>query len=117
LETYAAAEKWEAALDIAPALMQLDPEDPLGWVHRSYALHELKRTAKARDNLLRVVDNFPIKATLRCNLPCYESQLGRLEQAKQWLERAFKLGDAKKMKPAALDDPDLEPLWKGLGST
>lgn len=63
-EVYAAAKKWEARLDIAAALIQLDPDDPLGWVHRSYTLHELKRTAGARDNLLRVVDKFPISATM-----------------------------------------------------
>ena len=114
-EIYAAAKKWEATLDIAAALIQLDPDDPLGWVHRSYALHELKRTAEARDNLLRVVDRFPISATMRYNLACYECQLGRLEQAKGWLENAFRLGDAKKMKLRALDDHDLEPLWKQIG--
>jgi hypothetical protein len=42
--------------------------------------------------------------------------LGRLEQAKQWLEKAFALGDAMKMKLAAQDDPDLEPLWKHIGN-
>ena len=47
-EIYAAAKKWEATLDIAAAVIQLDPEDPLGWVHRSYALHELKRNADIR---------------------------------------------------------------------
>jgi len=31
---------------------------------------------------------------------------GRLEQAKNRLEEAFKLGDAKKMKLASLDDPE-----------
>jgi tetratricopeptide (TPR) repeat protein len=116
-EIYAAAKKWEAAIDIAAALIQLDPEDPLGWVHRSYALHELKRTAEARDNLLRVVDKFPSSATMRYNLACYECQLGRLEQAKTWLEKAFALGDARQMKLAALDDTDLEPLWKEIGNT
>jgi tetratricopeptide (TPR) repeat protein len=116
-EVYAAAKKWEAALDIAAALIQLDPDGPLGWVNRSYALHELKRTAEARDNLLRVVDKFPISATMRYNLACYECQLGRLEQAKEWLEKAFKLGDARAMKLAALDDPDLEPLWREIGNT
>jgi tetratricopeptide (TPR) repeat protein len=116
-QVYAAARKWEAALDIATALITLDPEDALGWVHRSYALHELKRTAEARDNLLGVVMNFPTSPTMRYNLACYECQLGRLEQAKEWLEQAFKLGDSKKMKLAALDDPDLEPLWASLGGT
>ena len=111
-QVYAAAKKWEAALDIAAALIKLDPEEPLGWVHKSYALHELKRTAEARDNLLRIVDNFPISATMRYNLACYECQLGNLKQAREWLKQAFNLGDAKQMKLAALDDPDLEPLWE-----
>jgi tetratricopeptide (TPR) repeat protein len=115
-EVYAAARNWEAALEIASRLIRLDAEDPLGWVHRSYALHELKRTTEARDNLLRVVDKFPISATMRYNLACYECQLGRLEQAKEWLEQALALGDARKMKLAARDDPDLEPLWKDIGS-
>ena len=114
-EIYAAAKKWEAALDIAAALIQLDPESPLGWVNRSYALHELKRTAEARDNLLRVVDKFPDTATMRYNMACYECQLGRLEQAKQWLGKAFALGDAEELKLAALDDRDLEPLWRQIG--
>jgi len=56
---YAAKEKCEAALDIASALIQLAPEHAAGWVGRSSALHGLKRTADARDNLLRVVDQFP----------------------------------------------------------
>ena len=114
---YVGAKDWGAALDIAAALIQLEPEDPVGWANRSYALHELKRTAEARDNLLRVVDKFPVSATMRYNLACYECQLGNLERAKQWLEKAFAIGDARKMKLAALDDPDLEPLWRELGKT
>jgi len=66
--------------------------------------------------LLGVVDKFRTNATLRYNLACYECQLGRLEQAKLWLEKAFQLGDAKAMKLAALDDRDLEPLWKEIGN-
>ncbi len=115
-EVHAAAKEWEAALEIAAALLQLAPDEAIGWVHRSYALHELKRTAEARDNLLRVVDKFPLSATMRYNLACYECQLGRLEQAKQRLEKAFALGDVQKMKLAALGDPDLEPLWNDIES-
>jgi predicted Zn-dependent protease len=114
-QIYAKAKKWDAALDIASALVQMVPEHPLGWVHRSYCLHELKRTAEARDNLLRVVDKFPEDPIMRYNLTCYECQLGRLEQAKNWLEKAFKLGDPKEMKLMALEDPDLEPLWREIG--
>jgi tetratricopeptide (TPR) repeat protein len=110
----AAARQWEAALEIASAIIRLAPEDPLGWVHRSYALHELKRTAEARDNLLRVVDKHPDSPTIRYNLACYECQLGRLDLTKKWLEAAFRLGDARKILSAAREDPDLKPMWKDL---
>jgi predicted Zn-dependent protease len=110
-DVYAAGRKWEAALEAAAALIQQDPEDPLGWVHRSYCLHELKRTNEARDNLLRVVGKFPLSATIRYNLACYECQLGRLAQARSWLREALVLGEKKKMKRVALDDRDLQPLW------
>jgi len=34
-----------------------------------------------------------------------------------WLERAFEAsGNAAKVRLAALDDPDLEPLWRSIGS-
>jgi len=62
------------------------------------------------------VERLPPSATPRYNLACYECQLGRLEQAKQWLQEAFELGDAQPMKLAALDDPDLGPLWIEIGS-
>ena len=106
-QSYAKAKKWDAALDLASALIQLVPELPLGWVHRSYCLHELKRSEEARDNLLRVVEKFPEDPIMRYNLACYECQLGRLEQGRDWLKMAFEVGDSKKIKLMALDDPDL----------
>jgi tetratricopeptide (TPR) repeat protein len=116
-EICAARKQWESALELAAALIQLDPENPLAWIRRSYALHELKRTAEARDNLLRVVDRFPISATMRYNLACYECQLSRLDQAKKWLHKAFQLDQPDHIKATALEDPDLEPLWQYIRST
>jgi len=34
---------------------------------------------------------------LRYNLACYECRLGRLEQAKNWLQKAFEVGDPKNL--------------------
>ena len=70
-KVYAAVRSWDVALDIALAIIQMVPDDQLGWVNRSYVLHELKRTPEARDNLLRVVDRFQehaMHAIMRCNL-------------------------------------------------
>jgi tetratricopeptide (TPR) repeat protein len=55
----AAAKKWQAAFAIAATFIQLAPEHSFGWLYRSFALHELNRTAEARDNLLSVLDKFP----------------------------------------------------------
>lgn len=110
----AAANNWNAALAAAEQLIQLQPHEALGWIHQSYALHELKRTAEARDHLLKIVDKFPDGATMRYNIACYECQLGRLAEARQWLAKAFRLGDKQKMRAMALEDLDLQPLWKEL---
>ncbi len=48
---------------------------------------------------------------MRYNLASYECKLGRLPEAKAWLEKAFQAGDSRVLKLMALDDPDLEPLW------
>jgi hypothetical protein len=63
-----------------------------------------------------VVDKFPLCDTLHYNLACYECQLGRLEQARAWLDKAFALGNVKTLKTVALEDPDLAPLWKKIRS-
>jgi tetratricopeptide (TPR) repeat protein len=112
---YAEAKKWDGALAIAQALVELVPDDSLGWLHRSYALHELKRTQEALDQLLPAAEMFPKDPVIRYNLTCYTCQLGDLERAKMWLEKAFELGDPKKVKLMALEDSGLEPLWKNIG--
>jgi hypothetical protein len=40
--------------------------------------------------------------------------IGRLEDAKHWLRKAFKIGDPFRIKLMALKDPDLEPLWREI---
>ena len=62
--------------------------------------------------LIQVQDH----AFLRYNLACHECRLGRLEQAKHWLQKAFEVGDPQRIKLMALDDPDLKPLWRDIGS-
>lgn len=115
-QIYAKEREWEPCVDIATAITQLAPERPLGWIHRSYALHELKRTQEAWDNLLQVADRFPDELLVRYNLACYASRLGRLQEAKSWLHKAFEVGgDPARVKLMALDDPDLQPLWKQIG--
>jgi len=112
---YAAAEKWEPAVEVARTIAQLLPDSPFGWIHCAYSLHELKRTEEARRVLLPVLDRFPTEYLMRYNLACYACQLGNLKEAWQWLEKAIDLSGKADVKQMALDDPDLQPLWNEIG--
>ena len=103
--------KWEPAAEVAERLTRLLPDDPEGWLHYSFALHEMRRTEQAREYLLRVVDRFPAEGTMHYNLACYECRLGNLDEARRWLKRAFASGDGPMLKANALADSDLEALW------
>jgi len=108
--------EWEKCLSLARSLVRRVPDRPSGWIHLSFALHELKLTKQAWDNLFAVVERFPKVCTIPYNLACYGAQLGRLWEAEQWLKRAFRVGDAKALKEMALADADLKGLWNRIAS-
>ncbi len=69
----------------------------------------MKRTAEAKETLLRATTAISRTALYCYNLSCYEAQLRHTERAKLLLQECF-TKDAT-MKATALDDPDLESLW------
>ena len=109
-QIYAHAKKWEACVDLAGATIKLDPNRLDAWIHRSFALHELKRTLEAFNSLLPVANSFPKVWTIPYNLACYCAQLGRLDESRAWLKKAMTI-DERTVKQAAVDDPDLKPVW------
>jgi tetratricopeptide (TPR) repeat protein len=116
LELYARAKKWDKCLDIASAIIKLAPNRPEGWIQRSFALHELHRTQEAFDELVPAAERFPKVWTIPYNLACYLAQLGRLEECQKWFKMAMNI-DENTVKRAAIDDPDLQPLWDSMGGT
>lgn len=114
-DLYYAAGKWEFVVSLAETLVQQIPRLDQPWVQRSFALHELKRTQVAFDALLPAVEKFPKNWTIKYNLACYCSQLGRLKEAMRWLEEAIDLAGNEDIRQMALDDSDLEPLWAKIG--
>ena len=115
-QIYAKEKKWEACVDIANAIIKLAPDRSSGWIHRSFAMHELKRTQEAFDHLLPVVDKFPQSWTIPYNLACYSSVLHQFDEAQKWLKKAMAV-DEDTVYQAAVDDEDLQPLWDSLGGT
>lgn len=109
-EILAKEQKWELAADVAYDVVQLAPDMPDGWIKRSYALHELKRTQEAYNFLSEAGRQFPQLSIIPYNLACYACQLGRAQEAQRWLTRAMKMGDQTQIKAMALKDPDLRSL-------
>lgn len=109
------SKRWTEALAVAETLCRLAPHSPFGWIHRSYCLHELKRTQEAWDLLHPMADKFPQEWLVCYNLACYACQLGRLEEAKSWYARAREQGDPEEITRLAAADPDLKPLFPKPG--
>ena len=106
------AKKWDACVDIASDMVTALPGNPHGWILRSFALHELKRTREAFDYLLPSAVTFPEVWTIPYNLACYCAQLGEIAKSREWFNKALAI-DKKTVRHAALNDPDLLPLWAG----
>ena len=116
LNMYWEAKNWKAVVHVARALTTINPDNAHGWIGRSFALHELKRTQEAYDLLLPAKDKFPKNLTIPYNLACYCSQLKQLSEAQVWLKMAMAI-DEQTVKRMAMDDPDLKPLRDSLSGT
>lgn len=115
-EIYAAAKRWEECVELAEAIIELAPHKSFGWVRRSFALHELKRTNEAFDRLLPVCERFPDEWMIPYNLACYCTQLGRIGEAREWFKKAMAI-EEHQVKRQGIDDPDLQPLWDSMSGT
>ena len=113
---YARAKKWDYVLTVAETLVKIAPKEGQGWIQRSFALHEMKRTQEAFDLLLPAAKKFPKLWLVPYNLACYCTQLGRLDECQEWFKKAMTI-DEHSVKGVALDDPDLKPLWDSLSGT
>src|SRR5213596_3015049 len=113
---HAQEKNWEEGLAVAEKLVEVAPQRSSGWLHRAYALRRAQRGGlqAAWDVLLPAVEKFPEEPIIAYNLSCYACQLERLDQARQWLQRAVKVAGKEKIKFMALNDDDLAPLWEEI---
>jgi tetratricopeptide (TPR) repeat protein len=113
----AALKSWEAALEVADLLMGKMPEQDSAWLHRAYALRRVTNGGlqKAWDALRPANEKFPHSPLIPFNLACYAAQLGRLEEAWEWLHKAMEAAkDVAMIKQMALADEDLKNLWERI---
>ena len=113
-EIYFRADDWAAARVIAEALIVHLPDEPIGWIYRSFALQQMKRTEEAKNSLIPAARKFSEDWRVAYNLACYSSQLGDVAGAWNWLDRAIEIGDVEQIKVEALSEPALERLLATL---
>ena len=107
---------WNHAFKVARNMVTRYPDNPAGWIYRSYAARRVANAgiATARDLLLPAAASFPDEPVIPFNLACYECLLGNLDEARAYLKIAINLGDHRSIKKMARDESDLEPLWTEL---
>jgi Flp pilus assembly protein TadD len=108
-----AAKKWDLAAAVASHLVKVDPRTAGWWISLAYAVRRTESVENAEAILLRAQAIHPKVAMIAFNLACYSSVAGRMEEAKERLQRAIKLD--KDIRGLALDDEDLKPLWDSIG--
>ena len=108
LVTLMQAKRWPDALHFGDKLCSLRPDANSAYIHTAFCLHELGRTAEARELLLNGPRTLEKEANYFYNLACYECVLGNLEQAGMHLARSIRLDP--KYREFAKSDPDLQAL-------
>jgi len=99
---------WSRALDVCERLRRIFPEGSTGYIHGAFCLHELGRTAEAREILLSGPPSLAREATYFYNLGCYDAVLGNLAEATASLRASFEMDS--KFRELAKYDPDLKSL-------
>jgi Flp pilus assembly protein TadD len=112
-DLHAHSKQWDAAAEIAGKLTEIEPREAGAWISLAYATRRKAGGGipAAQTILIQAQRTFPKEAIIAYNLACYDCQLGDLIAAKAWLDKACHLGDVRKIKRMARQDPDLEPLW------
>ena len=111
-EIHALRKDWGRCFDLAQQVLQQVPERPFGWLQGAYAVRRMAGggLAAAFDVLLPAVTMCPQEPVVFFNLACYTCQLGRLDEAWQWLQQAVKLSSRTQIIEMARNDVDLDPL-------
>jgi tetratricopeptide (TPR) repeat protein len=112
-QIHANLEKWAGALEIADAIVKLTPDWSSGWIYRASSLTALNRHQEAHDTLSVAIALFPTDEIILYDLACVCCSLKRFDEARTWLGKAIDAG-GKEVKLKALDDPDLERVWKEI---
>jgi predicted Zn-dependent protease len=102
---------WLAALDKSAELILQRPDDPAGYLHSAFCLHETGRTEEALEILKCGPRSLRQRSVYFYNMGCYNARLGETDTAMKMLTRAFEMDGS--LRRVAKKDRDLDAL-RGL---
>lgn len=100
--------KWPRALIVSRKLCRVAPECSAGFLHAGFCLHELGKTAKAKELLLKGPVALLKEPIYYYNMGCYDALLGNSKSAQVHLLTSFKMDPS--FREIAKRDPDLKAL-------
>ena len=109
---YRGLEKWKLMQEVAKRLADFQPDDVQWTTSLAYATRRADSIEAAKEVLLNAESKFPKEAAIKYNLACYFCQTGEIQNAKNYLKKAFEIDLNWRM--AALEDEDLKLLWESL---
>ena len=108
LELAMRGSRWQEAEASARRMRLWAPEDPQGFIHGAYCLHELGRTHEAIQLLVGGPETLREVPLYFYNLGCYHAVLGERVKALACLNEAFQRDPD--LRRTAREDPDLRGL-------
>lgn len=108
IEVCRALESWELMAEISNHLRKIEPDEVGHPLNMAYATRRFKSEAEAADILSLSLRRYYDDALVRYNLACYWCVMGRVEEARDMLETAFKKD--KSLRELAETDEDLAAL-------
>jgi predicted Zn-dependent protease len=100
--------KWTRALVISRKLCRVAPECCAGFLHAGFCLHELGKTAEAKELLLKGPAALLKEPIYYYNMGCYDALLGNSKSARIHLLTSFKMDPS--FREIAKRDPDLKSI-------
>jgi hypothetical protein len=111
---YAAMGWGETSLALARVVCEVEPHFPAAWLCHANILRDIRGLGAAKDLLVSVADRFSGEPLVGYYIACISAQLGEMADAAKWLLRAFESDSTVELKLKAIQEPDLDPLWKRI---
>jgi predicted Zn-dependent protease len=101
-------QKWAQALRVSQKLCRAAPDCSAGFLHAGFCLHEMGKTAEAKQLLLKGPAALLKEPIYYYNMGCYEALLGNVKDARINLETSFRMDST--FRELAKRDPDLKTV-------